>query len=120
MPKLYLIPTPIGNIEDVTFRSINILKTTDFVFAEDTRRTKKLFRHYKINVPLFSFHAHNEHSRLERYINKIKAAENVAILSDAGTPSISDIPLFLKDFQEPLRGPCKDFVWDPLSSIPMP
>lgn len=94
MPKLYLIPTPIGNIEDVTFRAINILKTMDFVFAEDTRRTKKLFRHYKINVPLFSFHAHNEHSRLERYINKIKEAENVAILSDAGTPSISD-PGFL-------------------------
>jgi 16S rRNA (cytidine1402-2'-O)-methyltransferase len=94
MSKLYIVPTPIGNLEDITLRAIRLLKEVNLVLAEDTRASKKLFYHYDIHTPLNSFHMHNEHEVLERYINRLKLGESLALISDAGTPSISD-PGFL-------------------------
>ena len=94
MSKLYVIPTPIGNLEDITLRAIRLLKEVDLVLAEDTRTTKKLFFHYEINTQLSSFHMHNEHKVLSKYISRLKGGEIFALVSDAGTPSISD-PGFL-------------------------
>ena len=94
MSKLYLVPTPIGNLEDITLRSLNVLRGTELIFAEDTRVTKKLLNHFEIQKPLHPFHAHNEHKSLNSAIAKIKAAENAVLVSDAGTPGISD-PGFL-------------------------
>ena len=94
MSKLYVIPTPIGNLEDITFRAIRILKESEIVLAEDTRTTKKLFNHYNIKTSLFPFHSYNEHKVLKKRINKIKSGYIVSIVSDAGTPAISD-PGFL-------------------------
>ncbi len=94
MSKLYIIPTPIGNLEDITFRAIRILKEVDIVLAEDTRTSKKLFSHYKIETPLFSFHMHNEHKVLSKWIDRLQMRDSIALISDAGTPAISD-PGFL-------------------------
>jgi 16S rRNA (cytidine1402-2'-O)-methyltransferase len=94
MSKLYLIPTPIGNLEDITLRALRLLKDADVVLAEDTRTTKKLFSHYNIETKLFPFHMHNEHKVLQKWIVRLQAGENIALVSDAGTPSISD-PGFL-------------------------
>ena len=94
MSKLYIIPTPIGNLEDISFRSIRVLKEVDVVLAEDTRTSKKLFSHYNIDTPLSSFHMHNEHRVLSKWIERIKNGETIALISDAGTPAISD-PGFL-------------------------
>ena len=94
MSKLYIVPTPIGNLEDITFRAIRILKESEIVLAEDTRTTKKVFNHYNIKTPLSSFHSHNEHKVVKKWINKIKSGYIVALVSDAGTPAISD-PGFL-------------------------
>ena len=94
MSKLYIIPTPIGNLEDITFRSVRLLKEVDIVLAEDTRTSKKLFSHYQIETPLFSFHMHNEHKVLSKWIDRLQMGDSVALISDAGTPAISD-PGFL-------------------------
>tara|TARA_B100001750_G_scaffold107927_1_gene85312 strand:- start:5254 stop:5931 length:678 start_codon:yes stop_codon:yes gene_type:complete len=94
MGKLYIIPTPIGNLEDITLRAIRILKNVDIVLAEDTRVTKKLFSNYKIDTLLSSFHSYNEHKVLYNYIQKLNSGKIIALVSDAGTPSISD-PGFL-------------------------
>ena len=94
MSKLYIIPTPIGNLEDITFRSVRLLKEVDIVLAEDTRTSKKLFSHYQIETPLFSFHMHNEHKVLSKWIERLQMGDSVALISDAGTPAISD-PGFL-------------------------
>ena len=94
MSKLYIIPTPIGNLEDITFRAIRILKEVNIVLAEDTRTSKKLFSHYNIDTPLSSFHMHNEHRVLNKWVDRIKNGETIALISDAGTPAISD-PGFL-------------------------
>lgn len=94
MSKLYIIPTPIGNLEDITLRAIRLLKEADLVLAEDTRTTKKLFLNYDIETTLASFHMHNEHKVLAEFINRLKAGETFALVSDAGTPGISD-PGFL-------------------------
>ena len=94
MSKLYIVPTPIGNLEDITLRAIRILKETDLIFAEDTRITKKLLNHLDISKPIDSFHAHNEHKSLFSAIDKIKSNGSTVIVSDAGTPGISD-PGFL-------------------------
>ena len=94
MSKLYVIPTPIGNLEDITLRAIRLLKEVDLVLVEDTRTTKKLFSHYEINTKLSSFHMHNEHKVLSKYISRLKGGETLALVSDAGTPAISD-PGFL-------------------------
>lgn len=94
MSKLYIIPTPIGNLEDITLRALRLLKEVDLVLAEDTRTSKKLFSHYDVQTPLASFHMHNEHKVLAKYIDRIKSGETFALISDAGTPAISD-PGFL-------------------------
>lgn len=94
MSRLILIPTPIGNLEDITLRALNTLKSCDFVLAEDTRTGSFLFRHYDIQVPLKSFHKFNEHKVLEGLLDQIEASEKVGLISDAGTPGISD-PGFL-------------------------
>ena len=94
MSKLYLIPTPIGNLEDITLRALRLLKEVDMVLAEDTRTTRKLFSHYQISTPLAPFHMHNEHKVLNKWIERLKSGETIALVSDAGTPAISD-PGFL-------------------------
>ena len=94
MSKLYIVPTPIGNLEDITLRALRILKEVDLILAEDTRTSSKLLRHYEISKPLMAYHLHNEHKILEKVIEKLKAGETIALISDAGTPSISD-PGFL-------------------------
>ena len=94
MSKLYLVPTPIGNLEDITLRAIRILQETELIFAEDTRVTKKLLTHLEIQKSVQPFHAHNEHKALSGAIDKIKANSSTVLVSDAGTPGISD-PGFL-------------------------
>ncbi|MEI6488755.1 MAG: 16S rRNA (cytidine(1402)-2'-O)-methyltransferase [Bacteroidales bacterium] len=94
MAKLIVIPTPIGNLEDITLRALRILKEADVVLAEDTRTTSKLFKHYEITARLQSHHKFNEHKSIEQIISRIRSGENVALVSDAGTPAISD-PGFL-------------------------
>tara|TARA_B110000196_G_scaffold319962_1_gene339805 strand:- start:2022 stop:2699 length:678 start_codon:yes stop_codon:yes gene_type:complete len=94
MSKLVIIPTPIGNLEDITLRSILLLKEVDLILAEDTRTSKKLLNHFKVQTPIFSFHQHNEHKTLNKWIVKLKEGETIALISDAGTPGISD-PGFL-------------------------
>jgi 16S rRNA (cytidine1402-2'-O)-methyltransferase len=94
MGKLYLVPTPIGNLEDITFRAVRILKEADLIFAEDTRTSSTLLRHYNIDTRLASHHKFNEHKTVERIADQILAGETIALISDAGTPSISD-PGFL-------------------------
>lgn len=90
MSKLFIVPTPIGNLEDITLRAIRILKEADLVLAEDTRTTRKLFQHYQISTPLQSYHIFNEHKKTADLINRISTGEILALVSDAGTPSISD------------------------------
>lgn len=94
MAKLYLVPTPIGNLEDITLRALRILKEADVILAEDTRTSGHLLKHYSIDKPLRSFHAHNEHKVLQETIQLIAAGKMAALVSDAGTPGISD-PGFL-------------------------
>jgi len=94
LSKLYLIPTPVGNLEDITFRALRILKEVDFILAEDTRTTSFLLKHYEITKHLQSFHIHNEHKVLESIVQKIASGSTCALCSDAGTPAISD-PGFL-------------------------
>ena len=92
--KLYLVPTPIGNLEDITLRALKILKSVDVILAEDTRTSGKLLKHYDIDTPMLSHHMHNEHKMVDRIVDRILAGENFALISDAGTPAISD-PGFL-------------------------
>lgn len=91
---LYLVPTPIGNLEDMTFRSIQVLKEVDLILAEDTRNSGKLLKHFEIETPMKSFHMHNEHKLLEHVLSEIESGVKMALISDAGTPGISD-PGFL-------------------------
>ncbi|WP_375242053.1 16S rRNA (cytidine(1402)-2'-O)-methyltransferase [Lacinutrix sp.] len=94
MGKLYIVPTPIGNLNDITFRAIEVLKSVDAILAEDTRTSGKLLKHFEIKTPMQSHHMHNEHKMLNRIIERIKSGETIALISDAGTPAISD-PGFL-------------------------
>ena len=94
MSKIYLVPTPIGNLEDMTFRAIKILKEVDFILAEDTRTSGKLLKHFEIGTQMHSHHMHNEHKSIEGILNRIRNGETCALISDAGTPAISD-PGFL-------------------------
>ncbi len=88
--KLYLVPTPIGNLEDMTFRAINILKEVDLIAAEDTRQTQKLLNHFEIQTPQTSFHEHNWQERIPQLVKKLEEGHMIAQVSDAGMPSISD------------------------------
>jgi 16S rRNA (cytidine1402-2'-O)-methyltransferase len=90
MSKLYIVPTPIGNLEDITLRAIRVLKEVDLVLAEDTRTTRKLFAHYQINTHLQSYHIFNEHQKTAELADRIESGVTTALVSDAGTPSISD------------------------------
>ncbi|MBO7255711.1 MAG: 16S rRNA (cytidine(1402)-2'-O)-methyltransferase [Bacteroidales bacterium] len=94
MGKLYLIPTPVGNLEDITLRAINILKSVDLILAEDTRTSKFLLNKYEISTRMESHHKFNEHEKVEYVAQRINAGMNIALISDAGTPAISD-PGFL-------------------------
>ena len=94
MGKLYVVPTPVGNLEDMTFRAIRILKEADLVLAEDTRTSGILLKHFEIKNAMQSHHKFNEHKTVESVVNRIKGGETVALISDAGTPGISD-PGFL-------------------------
>lgn len=94
MSKLYVVPTPVGNLEDMTFRAIRVLKEVDLVLAEDTRTSGILLKHFEIKKPMLSHHKFNEHQTVERVVSRIQAGEQVALVSDAGTPGISD-PGFL-------------------------
>ncbi|WP_439583981.1 16S rRNA (cytidine(1402)-2'-O)-methyltransferase [Dyadobacter bucti] len=92
--KLYIVPTPIGNLEDITLRAINILKSVDLVLAEDTRTSGLLLKHLGISKPMHSYHIHNEHQTVSRVAERILKGETIALVSDAGTPAVSD-PGFL-------------------------
>ncbi|MFK6999861.1 16S rRNA (cytidine(1402)-2'-O)-methyltransferase [Flavobacterium oreochromis] len=94
MSKLYIVPTPIGNLEDMTFRAIRILKEVDYILAEDTRTSGKLLKHFEITTPMQSHHMHNEHKTVDQIVQRLQTGQNIALISDAGTPAISD-PGFL-------------------------
>lgn len=110
---IYLVATPIGNLEDITLRAIRILKEADIIVCEDTRQTLKLLNHLEISKPLISFHRHSKEEKVEEIINKIKDGKNIALVSDAGTPIISDpgeeiVKRAIEDNIEiiPIPGPC--------------
>lgn len=94
MAKLFVIPTPIGNLEDMSFRAIRLLKESDLILAEDTRTSAKLAKHFEINTPMRSHHMHNEHKTVQKWVDEIASGETIALITDAGTPAISD-PGFL-------------------------
>lgn len=94
MSKLYIVPTPIGNLKDITFRAIEVLKEVDYILAEDTRTSSKLLKHYEITTKLVAHHQHNEHKSIEKIITSLTNGNTIALISDAGTPAISD-PGFL-------------------------
>ena len=94
MSKLYIVPTPIGNLKDITLRAVEVLKEVDLILAEDTRTSGKLLKHFDINTPSQSHHMHNEHKTVEAIIQKLNSGMTIALISDAGTPAISD-PGFL-------------------------
>ena len=94
MAKLTVVPTPVGNLEDMTFRAIRVLKEADLILAEDTRTTGILLKHFEIQNKMQSHHKFNEHKTVEQIAARIKGGENIALVSDAGTPAISDPGLF--------------------------
>lgn len=91
---LYIVPTPIGNLQDITLRAIEVLKSVDLILAEDTRTSSKLLNHYEIQKPVSPYHQHNEHQVLQHLVNQLQAGKTMAVITDAGTPGISD-PAFL-------------------------
>src|SRR5882724_10663943 len=91
---LYVIPTPIGNLQDITFRAIELLKQVELILAEDTRTSSKLLNHYQVHTPLTPYHQHNEHKIVDHLVSQLAAGRNMAVITDAGTPGISD-PAFL-------------------------
>ena len=90
MSKLFLVPTPIGNLEDMTLRGIRVLKESDIILAEDTRISGKLLKHFEIETPMHSHHMHNEHKTVQKWVNQILTGQKIALITDAGTPAISD------------------------------
>lgn len=93
--KLYLVPTPIGNLEDITFRALRVLKEVDLILAEDTRTSAPLLKHFEINKKVFAHHQHNEHQASAEIVRFLKEGKNIALISDAGTPAISDPGFYL-------------------------
>src|SRR6195952_3357405 len=91
---LYLVPSPIGNLQDITFRAVEILKTVDLILAEDTRTSSHLLNHYQISKPISPYHQHNEHKILQHLVDQLLQGKTMAVITDAGTPGISD-PAFL-------------------------
>ncbi len=91
---LYIVPTPIGNLQDITLRAIEVLKSVDVILAEDTRTSSKLLNHYQVHQPLTPYHQHNEHKVLQHLVAQLQEGKNMAVITDAGTPGISD-PAFL-------------------------
>jgi 16S rRNA (cytidine1402-2'-O)-methyltransferase len=91
---LYLVPTPIGNLKDFTFRAVEVLQQVDFILCEDTRTSSKLLQHYNISKPLTPYHQHNEHKVVDHLVQQLQVGKNIALITDAGTPGISD-PAFL-------------------------
>ena len=91
---LYLVPTPLGNLKDMTFRGIEVLQSVDVILCEDTRTSSKLLQHYQIQKPLSPYHQHNEHKILSHLVSQLQAGKTMAVVTDAGTPGISD-PAFL-------------------------
>ena len=91
---LYVVPTPVGNLEDMTFRAVNVLKSVDLILAEDTRTSSVLLKHYDIHTPMLAHHKFNEHQTVEAMVGRLQAGQTIALISDAGTPAISD-PGFL-------------------------
>ncbi len=94
MGKLFIVPTPIGNLRDMTLRAIDVLKEVDLILAEDTRTSGKLLRHYEIDTPMISHHMYNEHKKVGHLTDRLRSGETMALITDAGTPAISD-PGFL-------------------------
>ena len=90
MSKLFIVPTPIGNLKDITIRAIDTLQLVDVIYAEDTRTSLKLLNHYEVSTPMQSFHMHNEHDKINNIVRSFKQGKTAAIISDAGTPGISD------------------------------
>ena len=88
--KLFLVPTPIGNLKDITLRALEVLKSVDIIAAEDTRQSLKLLNHFEIKKSLISYHQHNEQGKSEEIIDRLERGENIALVTDAGTPGISD------------------------------
>jgi len=107
---LYLVPTPIGNLKDFTFRAVEVLNEVDFILCEDTRTSSKLLQHYAIQKPLTPYHQHNEHKVVDHLVQQLQAGKKVALITDAGTPGISD-PAFL------LVRACKE-AGLPVTSLP--
>jgi 16S rRNA (cytidine1402-2'-O)-methyltransferase len=123
---LFVVATPIGNLEDITFRALRVLREVDVIAAEDTRRTSKLLTHYGISTPAVSFHQHNTRSRLPHLIRRLERNENVALVSDAGTPGISDPGVELVDacvkkgiVVDPVPGPSAPLAAATASGFPM-
>lgn len=107
MANLYIVATPIGNLSDITLRALEVFKSVDFILAEDTRETKKLLDHYQINKPLISYHQHSKLKKVDYIIDLLKQGKNLALVSDAGTPGISDpgnqlIKLLITNYQLPI------------------
>ena len=92
---LYLVPTPIGNLGDMTFRAVEVLKAAELILVEDSRVSGKLLKHFEIETPMKPFHQHNEHSMVERLVMEISMGKEIALISDAGTPGISDAAFLL-------------------------
>ena len=123
---LFVVATPIGNLEDITFRALRVLREVDVIAAEDTRRTSKLLTHYGISTPAVSFHQHNTRSRLPHLIRRLERNENVALVSDAGTPGISDPGVELVDacakkgiVVDPVPGPSAPLAAATASGFPL-
>lgn len=111
MSMLYVVPTPIGNLEDMTMRAIRILKEVDLILAEDTRTSGKLLKHFEVSTPMQSHHMHNEHQSLPRLVEKLTSGSKIALLSDAGTPAISDPGFFVVKSMCASGYSCGMFAW---------
>ena len=125
MSKLYIVATPIGNLKDITFRALHVLENVDLILCEDTRRSKKLLNHYNINTPVESYHQHSKIRKVNKIINLLEQGKNLALVSDSGTPGISDpgnkLIEEIKNIAEiiPIPGPNAIATMASISGFPM-